>query len=248
MITLSANFPITTAAGVVNAASFSAAGIGVAPGLIVTIFGAGLGPDTPATAKLNSQGFIDTNLGETRVLFDGVASPMVATSRGQISAIVPYAVAGKISTQLQVEYQGKQSTAIPVPVVATAPGVFTANASGAGQAAALNEDNSLNSAVNAIARGSILTLFATGEGQTMPTGVDGKLAATPLPKPAASATVTIGGADAEIVYVGGAPGLTAGLLQINVRVPSNAPVGAATPLLVKIGGTNSQAGVTVAIR
>ena len=248
VITLSANFPITTAAGVVNAASFSAAGIGVAPGLIVTVFGADLGPDAPATAKLNSQGFIDTNLGETRVLFDGVASPMIATSPGQISAIVPYAVAGKISTQLQVEYQGKLSTAIPIPVVATAPGVFTANASGAGQAAALNEDNALNSTVNPIARGSILTLFATGEGQTLPTGVDGKLATAPLPRPAASVTVTIGGADAPVVYVGGAPGLTAGLLQINVRVPTNAPVGAAIPLLVKIGGTNSQAGVTVSIR
>ena len=82
----------------------------------------------------------------------------------------------------------------------------------------------------------------------MPTGVDGKLAGAPLPLPAASVTVTIGGADAPVLYAGGAPGLTAGLLQINVRVPSNAPVGAATPLLVKVGGTNSQAGVTVSIR
>ncbi len=248
VITLSPNSPIITAAGLVNAASFGAAGTGVSPGLIVTIFGAGLGPTAPLTAKLTSQGSIDTTLGETRVLFDGIASPMIATSSGQISAIVPYAVAGKISTQLQVEYQGKRSPVIPIPVVATAPGIFTANSSGSGQAAALNEDNSFNSAVNAVARNSILTLFATGEGQTNPVGVDGKLTSAPLPMPGALVTATIGGADAPVIYAGGAPGLTAGLLQINVRVPSNAPVGAAIPLIVKMGGTSSQAGVTVSIR
>ena len=102
--------------------------------------------------------------------------------------------------------------------------------------------------MNAIRRGSILTLFATGEGQTNPAGVDGKPTAVPLPTPLAFVSATIGGADAPVEYVGGAPGLTAGLLQINLRVPTNAPVGAATPVIVKIGGTNSQTGVTVSIR
>ena len=248
LITVVPNFPQVTAAGLANAASYAALGNGVSPGLIVTLFGTGLGPQIPASAQLNSQGRIDTVLETTRVLFDGVPAPMIATSSGQISAIVPYSIANSVSTQMQVEYQGRKSVVVPFPVVPTSPGLFTANASGRGQTASLNEDGSYNSTTNPAARGSIVVLYATGEGKTTPDGVDGKLTDSKLPKPQAAVNVTVGGVEAEVIYVGGAPGLTAGLLQINIRVPLGSTPSGSAPVIVKIGSASSQIGATIATR
>ena len=75
----------------VNAASFR--GGAVAPGEIVTIFGSGFGPATLAAAQY-ADGQLPTSVGETRVLFDGMAAPMIYSSAGQVSAIVPYSVSG----------------------------------------------------------------------------------------------------------------------------------------------------------
>jgi uncharacterized protein (TIGR03437 family) len=86
----------------------------------------------------------------------------------------------------------------------------------------LNEDGSLNSEENPATAGSVVVLYGTGEGQTDPLGVDGKPAVAPLPRPVLPVRVTIGGQDAEILYAGGAPGFTAGLLQLNVRIPAGA--------------------------
>ncbi len=92
-----------------------------------------------------------------------------------------------------------------------------------------------------------MLLYATGEGQTSPGGVDGKLAVTPLPAPIAPVTVTIDGIDAPVLYAGGAPGLVAGLIQINVQIPPGVQSGA-RPVVVQFGRLQSQPGVTVAIQ
>ena len=60
-------------------------------------------------------------------------------------------------------------------------------------------------------------------------------------------SVTIGGRNAEVLYAGSAPGMVAGLLQINARVPDDL-AGGALPVIISIGGRNSQAGVTVSIQ
>src|ERR1017187_6640603 len=87
-------------------------------------------------------------LAGTQVLFDGIAAPMVYASAGQTSAIVPYEVATKASTQVTVAYQGATSPAQTLAVVPVQLGLFSANASGQGQGAILNQDNSINSASN----------------------------------------------------------------------------------------------------
>ena len=149
---------------------------------------------------------------------------------------------------MQVEYQGRISVVVPFPVVPTSPGLFTVNASGRGQTASLNEDGSYNSTTNPATRGSIVVLYATGEGKTTPDGVDGKLTDSKLPKPQAAVNVTVGGVEAEVIYVGGAPGLTAGLLQINIRVPLGSTPSGSAPVIVKIGSASSQIGATIATR
>ena len=101
---VSASQPAFTAAAVVNAASF--AGGPVAPGEIVTIFGATIGPAALAGLRLNSSGLVDIELAETRILFDGVyPAPLIYVSANQSSAIVPYAVAGKNTTLAQVDHR-----------------------------------------------------------------------------------------------------------------------------------------------
>lgn len=51
-----------------------------------------------------------------------------------------------------------------------------------------------------------------------------------------------------MLYAGAAPGLVAGLVQVNVRVPSNVTSGNAVPVLLRVGSLESPAGVTMAVR
>jgi uncharacterized protein (TIGR03437 family) len=59
--------------------------------------------------------------------------------------------------------------------------------------------------------------------------------------------VTVGGEPAEVLYAGGAPGLVAGVLQVNVRIPSGVAPGEA-PVVLRVGSARSQSFVTIAVR
>jgi len=238
--------PVFSAAGIVNAAGYQ--GGGVAPGEIITIFGSAIGPPTLATMRLNSAGLVDNSLADTRVLFDGVPAPLVYVSQNQNSVVVPYAVAGKSTTQVQVEYKGLKSEPVTLRVLPAIPGIFTLDSSGKDQAAALNEDATVNSAANPARRGSIVVLYATGEGQTNPPGVDGKVIAGEFPKPVLPVSARIGGVPAEILYAGAAPGLVSGVMQVNVRVPVTINPGNTVSIVLTVGSTDSQPGVTIAVR
>lgn len=236
--------PKFTADAVVNSASY--AGKGVSPGELVTIFGADLGPDSLVGASTDWSGRVAYQTGGTKVTFDDIPAPMIYASRGQVSAVVPYAVDGKTTTRVRV-YAGRNwSPPVDIPVVSALPGIFTGGG-GSGQAAALNGDNSFNSAANPAERGSVVVLYATGEGQTLPGGVDGLPATQVLPKPQQLVTVTVAGKSANVLYAAAAPGLVAGVLQLNVVVPDDAPLGD-VPIIVTVGGAVSQPGVTIAVR
>ena len=236
--------PKFSLSGVVNSASY--AGGSVSPGELVTIFGSDLGPDVLAGLTTDWTGSVAYQSGGTKVTFDDVPAPMVYAARGQISAVVPYSVAGKATTRVRV-YAGRAwSAAVDVPVVASVPGVFTLNG-GTGQAAALNGDNSFNNSANPAAKGSVVVLYATGEGQTTPSGVDGLPATQVFPKPLGAVTVSIAGENADVLYAGAAPGIVAGVMQLNVAIPNDAPSGD-IPITVTIGGAPSKAGVTIAVK
>jgi hypothetical protein len=150
--------------GILNAASYTQ--VGVAPGEIVTIKGAAMGPKNLVTFAFDSNGRVANQLAGTQVLFDGTPEPLIYTSDMQVSAIVPYQVAGQHVTNVQVVYNGLKSSVVPVQVVGSAPGLFTLDSSGIGQGAILNQDSTVNSFQNPADRGSVVTLYATGEGQT----------------------------------------------------------------------------------
>src|SRR5205085_7664107 len=184
--------------GVVNAASYS--GAAVAPGEMIAIFGSGLGSAAPAPLQWEPTGYPPLSWGGTQVLFDGIPAPLLYVQAGQVGAIVPYAVSGKSATVLTVSYQGQSSAPISVPVAAAAPGIVTTDSSGRGQGAIRNQDGSANSPGNPAPAGSIVVVYATGEGQTKPAGVDGKPADAVAPRPILPVTSTVGATDAEVKY------------------------------------------------
>jgi uncharacterized protein (TIGR03437 family) len=229
----------------VNAASYL--GGPVSPGELLAVFGLGIGPATGVGIQITPGGLVSTLLGGVQVLFDGVPAPLTFASSNQVNVVVPYAVANKQQTQVTLQFQGRSSNTVTLPVAPTSAGVFALNAAGSGQGAILNQDLTVNGTANPADKGSIIAIYADGAGQTDPPGIDGKPATAPLPQPLAKVTATIGGLDAEITYAGAAPTLVAGVLQVNARIPAGVPSGN-VPVVISVGNTKSQDKVTVAVR
>jgi uncharacterized protein (TIGR03437 family) len=244
-VTIASGSPAISATGVVNGASF--AGGAVAPGEILAIFGSAIGPGTAAGLQLDRAGYVTNLLAGTQVTFDGVPSPLIFVQAGQVSAIAPYGLSGKNSTVVQISYQGETTNPLTLPVAATAPGIFTNDASGHGQGSILNQDGSRNSADHPAPVGSYVSVYATGEGQTNPAGADGKPGDAVSRLPLQPVTATIGGVSAPVQYAGGVFGLTAGILQVNLQVPPGVTPGGAVPVVLTIGGVSAP-GVTMAVR
>jgi uncharacterized protein (TIGR03437 family) len=239
--------PVVTAIG--NAASYATGS--VSPGQNVVIFGTGVGPAELATGTVTNN-LWSTTTGNTRVLFDGVPAPVLYASDKQTSVMVPYGVSGRPTTSIVVEYSGVQSTALTYTVAATAPGIYTLNQQGTGPGAILNQDGVTVNGPNAAApRGSIVSVYMTGEGQTSPAGVDGLIIApvlSALKNPVAKVTATVGGVNADVAYAGSAASLISGVMQVNLVIPPTAPTGASVPIVITVGSVTTQSGVTVAVQ
>jgi uncharacterized protein (TIGR03437 family) len=245
-VTLVVSAPQPVINRVVNAASFLTGG--VSPGEIVSVFGSALGPASGAGAQIKN-GFIQTSLANVQVTFNGYAAPILYAGSGQVNAIVPYELASASNASVVAIFGSAQSTPVSVQVVSSAPGIFSADASGTGSGAILDVNYHLVSSTNPVSAGDTIQVFATGQGQTNPAGVDGLIepAALPLPVPLLTAGALVGGIPANISYVGAAPGLVAGALQVNVVIPPGVPSGPAQ-LILSIGGNSSQNGITVAVQ
>jgi uncharacterized protein (TIGR03437 family) len=230
--------------GFVNAASYTP---NASPGMIAVIAGTNIGPDVLVTAQLDANGLLASTLAETTVFVNNRPAPLIYASKAQTSFIVPYETAVGANAEVVVDYKGVRSSPLSVPVVAASPGVFSANSSGTGQGAILNEDNSNNNAQNPAAKGSVIVLFLTGEGQTDPPGTDGQIANATYPTPGLPVRVDVGGIQADVLYAGAAPGQVAGLMQVNARIPGNSNSGP-VPVQVTVGTAQSQRSLSVAIR
>jgi pimeloyl-ACP methyl ester carboxylesterase len=146
---------------------------------------------------------------------------------------------------VQVSYQGVASNPFQVIVTPSSPGIFSATASGSGQAAMTNADGSANSSGHPATPGSYVTFYLTGVGQTSPPSSDGNIAIAAA-NAALPVSVTIGGIQAQVLYAGAAPGAVDGFSQINAVVPFGLASGN-LPLNVQISGAFSQSGITVAV-
>jgi uncharacterized protein (TIGR03437 family) len=240
--------PVAFSVGAVANSASNAQGA-IAPGEIVTIYGTGIGPTTltPANAV---NGSYPTQVAQTSVSFNGVNAPLLYVSSNLIAAIAPYGLATVSTANVNVTYQGNKTVTTVVPVTATAPGVFTANATGAGQAAALNGDLTVNGPSNPAKIGNSIVLYISGAGLTNPATVDGAITSGTAPFPAVvlPVQVTIGGKTASVTYQGATPLTVGGLTQVNAVIQSGTPTGAAVPVTVTVGGVQAQSGVTIAIQ
>ncbi len=218
----------------------------IAPGEIVTIYGSGLGPAQPAQYQSGSGAAAGTQLGGVSVLFNGIFAPVLYASATQVTAVVPYGVSGQ-SVPVVASYQSLITLSTSAPLAASAPALFTADSSGLGQAVAANQDGSSNGALRPAPAGNPITLYATGEGQTSPAGVDGKPVTAPQPRPVLPVSVTIGGLPATLqsaVEVAG----SVGVMQVTVVVPGGVQPGSAVPVVLQVGSASSPPGVTIAVR
>lgn len=232
--------------GIQNSSSYNSNVL--APGSVVTIYGNSFGPGALAEFTFDNAQRIPTTLAGTRILFNGIAAPLLYTSATQASAIVPYSLEGQSSVQVTAEFQGQTSATFSVPLRAADPGLFAANRAGTGPGAILNQDGSVNTPTNPAASDSIVVLFGSGFGGTVPPSVEGTItpSANP-PRLRENVTVTIGGRAATVLYAGPAPGAIAGLYQFNVQIPAGSPSGN-LPVRVSLGAASSQDGLTVSVR
>ncbi len=217
--------PYISRFGVVNAASYAPAGNPVSPGGFVTLFGTRL---AGALAVASSLPFPLT-LGGTQVLINEKAVPLYLVSPGQVSALVPFGTALG-TARVSVVAGGVKSEDVEVRVAETAPGVFSTQQTGFGPGAILKADYSLVTASNRARRGDVVQVFLTGLGKVTPAVGDGAAASpTVLSNADAAVNVYVGGVKARVTFKGLAPGF-AGLYQLNVEIPLNAPGGASVPL------------------
>ena len=230
----------------VNAASQTSGAI--APGEIITIYGYAVGSPRAIGFALDLSGNVTTDHGGAEVLFDGKPAPLLYTSPDQTNAIVPYEVAAKTATNVEVVYNGVVSAAWGIPVAPAAPSIFTLDGSGLGQGAILNQDNSVNGPSNPAARGSVIQIYATGEGQTSPPSLTGSVTKSDLKTPVLPVRVSIAGRDASVQFAGSAPDSVAGLLQVNALLPVDVTPGPAVPISLTIGKAQSPNGVTIAVK
>lgn len=224
----------------------------VSPGMVFVVYGNNLGPATLVNGGVDpASGLLASARGGTAVLFDNIPAPLLFVEGTAVSGIAPYEIAGLTTVQVVVEVEGQRSAAMTLPVQATSPGVFSLNYSGTGEVVAeqyVNGQGSLNSAGNPASVGMLVSIYVTGEGQTVPAGEDGLFSTTVVPKPVASVSVSVGGVpQTNINYAGEIPGDPGGIMQVNFFVAAGTPSGS-QPVMVTVGGVTSQSGLNLYVQ
>jgi uncharacterized protein (TIGR03437 family) len=206
-------------AATVNAASYDVSAL--SSGGIATLYGTGL---SDSTASAPSANLPDSLAGVSVTVQDTAGTtqtaPLYFVSSLQISFVVPAGLAnGKATVAVLKNSSPVASTAVQLTTVA--PGLFSANASGKGVAAAYFA-TAANPVIYAFACGNTAgsCVSAPFDLSTAPGGAALVLYGTGIRNNTglSSTTVTIGGLPATVVYAG-PQNQYPGLDQINVQVP-----------------------------
>jgi uncharacterized protein (TIGR03437 family) len=206
--------PITAPQAVFNAAGFQTAV--VAPGELVNIAGANLGPATPVTAPA---GNLPSSLGGVQVTFDGTPAPLSFVSASLLTAQVPFGVKVGATTTLSITYQNSTSIPVPLVVANAVPGIYTQSADGTGIVSAVNPDGTLNSADHPAVKGSYVSIYAAGLGAVSPALANGQVPPiSPLSTTVSPVFALVDGYPAAVSFAGAAPQLV-GVYQINLTIP-----------------------------
>lgn len=260
-VNLRLNFPgLPEIASVMNAASLKP---GISPGQLVTVRGARLSTP-PLMGEADSAGLFPTNLGNSRVTFNGIPAPLLYVSNEQINCVVPHGVAGSKTAQVIVERASPsrltdRSPPVTVSVSDTSPAMFTADQSGSGPGSILNTGAGTgpNAETNPAPKGTAITFYATGVGAWNIAYPDGSLVLSAriglfgFPEflaPVAPISVTIGGQPARVVAATAQPMRVSGMLQVTAENPEGIGSGAQAVVL-KVGeNDNADQNVSVWVR
>ena len=215
--------PYYTAESIANSAA-SVPGL-YAPNTFVTIYGQNLAYVTQAiTAADTAGGMLPTVLGGTgvHVLINSIPAYIYYVSPTQVNLLVPTILTpGPVTLQLVVD--SLAGPAVPIVLQIAAPSLFQTDAT---TVLGVHLDYSLITASSPAQPGEVVVLYATGLGPTIPAAIPDQIpqqAATVTPM--SSFSVLVNGVAVNpqlILYAGVTPGF-AGLFQVNVQLPSDAP-------------------------
>lgn len=238
--------PVITSVG--NGASFATV---IQSNSWVTIKGNALASSTRLWESRDFvNGRLPTTLDGVRVTINGKPALVYYISPTQINALAPEDTATG-TVQVVVTTPSGNSPAFPVSLQRSSPGWFTFDPGGGRYPAATTSDGRLlgpsglfgSAAETRPAKpGEVIVVYGTGFGPTLPFGPVDQILASPLAL-ADAITVTIGGANANVVF----SGMTSnGLCQLNIVVPSLAD--GEHELLLTTSGRQTQRGVVIAVR
>jgi len=203
----------------------------LAAGEVVSLFGEGIGPDQPAHLETDASGKVTTALGGTQVFFDGLAAPLLYAQARQINAVVPWEITNRKTARICVVYRGESTNCITAPVAELSPGIFRLSGT---RAAVLNHDGSANSPGRPAVPGTVISLFVTGSGPSIPPQTNGEITYAPLPRAIRPVQIRFriitgfmrwSNVAGEVLFHGPAPNLVSGVTQINVRLPGSNATG-----------------------
>jgi uncharacterized protein (TIGR03437 family) len=204
--------------GVSNAATGQQA---YAPGMILSVYGTQMGDFIQSAGTIPLPQF----LAGFEATVNSVTAPLYYVSPNQVNLQIPYETQpGPATLQIGNPYQ---NATYQFQVVAAAPGIF------------MFPDGTINPSRTG-ARGQIVTLYITGDGQVTPSLATGT-APNPkaqAPKPRLPVSVTVGGVPAATIEFLGIPTWSVGVTQINFTIPANAPTGV-QPVVVTVGNASS---------
>jgi uncharacterized protein (TIGR03437 family) len=208
--------------GAINAANFLNSNI-LAPGMIAALFTQGNADQFGGQPQQAAALPLPVQLNSIQVLFNGAPVPLFYADANQINFQVPIAAPQTGTSDLQVVEvaTGRVLGNTTVLMNDVDPGLFTASGNGIGAAAALNQDNTINSQTNPAAQGTVITLFGTGQGFIAGAPPDGNISNAQLQSARPPAVIMGTGLvpDGSIQYAGLAPTLV-GVWQINVLIPN----------------------------
>ena len=243
---------------VANAANYIN-GRALAAGTFASLFATGTNVLSTDTAASTTQP-LPTTSADTQVIVNGKPGALAYVSPTQIN--LPLALSlptgGTVDVQVVKASTGQIMAGAEISLSSASPGLFVLGGAQSGPVAALNQDNSLNTASNPAVRGSVVQIFGTGQGPVLNPPPDGQASSGPV-ETVARPQIVLGSPGIQvpadnIKYSGLAPGFV-GLWQINLEIPTTAPSGGSIPITVymnSIPSTNpsapTQVVTTVAIK
>ncbi|SPF46449.1 conserved exported hypothetical protein [Candidatus Sulfopaludibacter sp. SbA4] len=231
----------------------------LAPGVLASICASGsscnggaayFGANTALNSDLPNPYPLPATLGDVQVLFNGQPAPLYYVSPTQINFVVPNLAptSGTADVVVVQASTGRVYAAGPVAMNTVSPAIFAAFTGTQRQAAVINQDNSINTTTNAAARGSVITIYATGQGYLPNAPPDGSAPPSLVQTPS-KPTVFLNACDVDdsactqesgehIMFSGLSPQFP-GVWQINVKIPQNTGIGPQIIIAVIVNSVSS---------